>query len=185
MNFSKHLEIKEIIKDRHAFLSPSKYHWLRYDDERLEQAFMNSRASEMGVRLHEFASEAIQLGVKLKGTRDALSCFVNDAIGFRMESEQLLYYSEYCFGTADAISFRKDVLRIHDLKTGVSKASFDQLKVYAAIFCLEYRVKPCEIGTISLRIYQHDGYEESFVESGEIDAIILTIQHHNEFIKSL
>lgn len=63
--------------------------------------------------------------------------------------------SPNCFGTADAICFRKNVLRIHDLKTGEVPAHMEQLMVYAALFCLEYRYKPSEI-EMELRIYQHD-----------------------------
>jgi hypothetical protein len=79
--------------------------------------------------------------------------FVNDAIGFKMTPEQVLYYSDNCFGTADAIVFRNNVLRIHDLKTGVMPAHIEQLMVYAALFCLEYRIRPGDI-EIELRIYQ-------------------------------
>ena len=70
--------------------------------------------------------------------------YVNDAIGFRMRPEQPLFYSENCFGTADAISFdeKKKYLRIHDLKTGVGKVKLDQLLIYASLFCLEYNFKP-------------------------------------------
>ena len=185
MNFAKHLEIKKLLKDKHAFLSPSKYHWLRYDEERLTEVFLNSKASELGTRLHAFASEAIQLGIKTRGTKDALSCFINDAIGYRMTSEQLLYYSEYCFGTADAISFNNNILRIHDLKTGVTEASFDQLKIYAAIFCLEYHIHPRDIGQIDLRIYQFNGYKGLMCIAEEIEEIILIIKHHNDLIKNL
>lgn len=81
--------------------------------------------------------------------------YVNDAVGFKMTPEQPLYYSENCFGTADAISFRKGILRIHDLKTGVTPAHMSQLLIYAAIFCLEYDVMPSEI-QFELRIYQND-----------------------------
>ena len=81
--------------------------------------------------------------------------YVNDAIGFKMTPEQVLFYSENCFGTTDAISFRNNFLRIHDLKTGVTPAHMEQLMIYAALFCLEYRIKPSEID-IELRIYQSD-----------------------------
>jgi hypothetical protein len=81
--------------------------------------------------------------------------YVNDALGYKMKPEQVLYYSENCFGTPDAISFRKNTLRIHDLKTGVTLTSEKQLEVYAALFCLEYKYKPFDI-TIELRIYQND-----------------------------
>ena len=72
-----------------------------------------------------------------------------------MTTEQILYYSENCFGTTDAISFRQNILRIHDLKTGSTPSSIRQLEVYAALFCLEYNMKPGTIG-IELRLYQLD-----------------------------
>lgn len=81
--------------------------------------------------------------------------YVNDAIGYKMTPEQVLYYSENCFGTADAISFRNGLLRIHDLKTGEIPAHMEQLEIYAALFCLEYNVKPGDI-EMELRLYQSD-----------------------------
>ena len=30
--------------------------------------------------------------------------YVNDGVGFKLTPEQILYYSPYCYGTADAIS---------------------------------------------------------------------------------
>jgi hypothetical protein len=81
--------------------------------------------------------------------------YVNDAIGFKMKPEQVLYYSENCFGTADAIIFRNNLLRIHDLKTGVTKAHMEQLEIYAALFCLEYKKRPSDID-MELRIYQNN-----------------------------
>lgn len=81
--------------------------------------------------------------------------YVNDALKYGMEPEVLLYYSKYCYGTADAIGYSDGKLRIHDLKTGVTPAHMDQLKIYAAIFCLEYDVVPGDI-EFELRIYQND-----------------------------
>jgi hypothetical protein len=72
-----------------------------------------------------------------------------------MHPEQILYYSENCYGTADVIAFRRGMLRIHDLKTGVTPTSEHQLEVYAALFCLEYRMRPFDI-TMELRIYQNN-----------------------------
>jgi hypothetical protein len=80
-----------------------------------------------------------------------------------MNTEVVLYYSDKFFGTADAISFRKGtngryILRIHDLKTGkVGKieSHMEQLEIYAALFCLEYKIKPREID-IELRVYKND-----------------------------
>ena len=95
------------------------------------------------------------LGQKLPKSNKTLNMYVNDAIGFKMRPEQVLYYSDNCFGTADAISFRGDILRIHDLKTGVTPAHMNQLLIYSALFCLEYAIKPSEIET-ELRIYQNN-----------------------------
>lgn len=151
MDFNKHFHLE----GRHAFLSASKHHWIRYSEEKLASAFMNAKAKQRGTELHELAHNLIRLGVKLPGNKKTLNAFVNDAIGYRMATEQILYYSDNAFGTADAIVFRRNKLRIHDLKTGVSPASVEQLEVYAALFCLEYGVKPFEI-TIELRVYQND-----------------------------
>lgn len=140
---------------RHAFLSASKYHWTNYDDDKLERVFLAMLAAQRGTELHAFAHDAIRLGVKLPRSQKTLNMYINDAIGYRMKTEQILYYSDNCFGTADAIAFRKSFLRIHDLKTGLTPVSERQLEVYAALFCLEYRIKPFEI-EIELRIYQND-----------------------------
>lgn len=92
---------------------------------------------------------------KVAASKKTLNMYVNDAIGFRMTPEQMLVYSPNAFGTADAVSFKKNKLRIHDLKTGITPASFEQLEIYVAFFCLEYGVKPFEI-EIELRLYQND-----------------------------
>jgi hypothetical protein len=116
---------------------------------------MTALAAQRGTELHDLAHNLIRLGVKLPRTPKTLNLYVNDAIGFRMTPEQILYYSDNSFGTADAISFRKNKLQIHDLKTGTTPTSVRQLEVYAALFCLEYRMKPFDI-EIELRIYQND-----------------------------
>lgn len=151
MKFNSHLGIL----GHHAFLSASKHHWINYDDEKLVTTYTRYLAIERGTKLHDLANQLITLKVKLPRSKNALNMFVNDAIGFRMASEQPLFYSENAFGTADAISFRDNMLRIHDLKTGVSRVSMDQLVIYNALFCLEYDVKPENIST-ELRIYQGD-----------------------------
>lgn len=150
MNFNKHLELV----GQHAFLSASKYHWINYTDEKLERVFVAAEAARRGTDLHALAHEAIRLRVKLSG-RNTVALYVNDAIGYRMTTEQVLYFSPNAFGTADAIAFRKGILRIHDLKTGVFPCSHHQLEVYAALFCLEYGHRPAQI-KIELRIYQND-----------------------------
>lgn len=155
------------LKGLHAFLGASKYHWINYDNQKLIETYSNWRAAERGTELHDFAAQAIRLGQKLQGKK-TISAYVNDAIGFKMTPEQPLFYSENCFGTADAISFKNNFLRIHDLKTGVTPASMNQLFIYAALFCLEYKYKPADIQA-ELRIYQND---EIVVCEPTIDDII-------------
>ena len=149
MNFAKHYNLK----DQHALLGASKYQWIRYSDEKIAELYFATKAKEEGTRLHALASELIELGIKLPDNKKTLNMFVNDAIGYKMNSEQVLYYSLNCFGTADAICFRNDMLRIHDLKTGKTPTHFEQLEIYAALFCLEYDIKPSDID-MELRIYQ-------------------------------
>ncbi|MDD3016637.1 MAG: DUF2800 domain-containing protein [Lactococcus chungangensis] len=151
MNFNSHLDLI----GKHAFLSASQYHWLNYDANKLAVVFNNVQAKERGTRLHSLACECITLGVKLPKVKKTLNLYVNDAIGYKMTPEQILFYSYNCFGTADTICFRQKLLRIHDLKTGDTPASMSQLEIYAALFCLEYNINPKSIG-IELRIYQHD-----------------------------
>lgn len=152
----------QIIFDRHSKLaglhasfSPSSPSWLRYDDDRAIEVYSNKKAAERGTRLHNWAKETIDLGLKQPKSKRTICAYVNDAIGFKMETEVVLFYSERFFGTADAISFRDNVLRIHDLKTGVTPVHMEQLEIYAALFCLEYKVKPKDIRA-ELRIYQND-----------------------------
>ena len=151
MNFNRHYGLE----GKHAFLSASQYHWLNYTDEKLVDRFNNWKATERGTRLHALAAQLIDEGIKLPRTNQTLNMYVNDGIGFKMTTEQILYFSENCFGTADSISFNKDFLRIHDLKTGITPAHMEQLEIYAALFCLEYQIKPGEIG-MELRLYQND-----------------------------
>lgn len=166
MIFNRHSDLQ----GRHAFLSPSNYHWINYDDQRLEARYYSSMAARRGTDLHKLAHEAIRLGVKLAKSNQAMSVYVNDAIGYGMMCEQMLYYSDNCFGCADTIGFNRNKLRVHDLKTGVTPTSEKQLEVYAAIFCLEYGIDPLEIQT-ELRIYQGNEIQ-TFEPPGEL---ILTI----------
>lgn len=175
MIFEAHKELR----GKHATLTPSQPHWLRYSEEQLFQKYVSTYMPMVGTSLHELAETLIKNNLKLKkGDKLAVlshllndgiprsvidmeriygnfMTYVNDAIGFKLVPEQILYYSPYCFGTADTISFRNNFLRIHDLKTGTAPAKMEQLMVYAALFCLEYKIKPGEID-IELRIYQND-----------------------------
>lgn len=168
----------------HALLSASKWHWLNYDDNKLADTWRSSQAVERGTRLHALAAECIELGVKLPKSRKTLNCYVNDAIGFRMTPEQTLYYSDNCFGTADAVSFEKGKLRIHDLKTGSVPAHIEQLLIYAGLFCLEYQVDPAEIET-ELRIYQNDEVVRHEPAVDEMRLVVDKIIHADEVVSRL
>jgi len=185
MNWNKHSNLV----GKHALFNPSGYSWLNYgtDEESLELIFRRYKAqyaTVIGTTLHEYAEKRIKYRLRMYKTDkndvmmylldkglpmsvidldskfDNLKRYVNDAIGFQMDSEVLLYYSDNCFGTTDAIYFRDKELRIHDYKSGVTPAHIEQPLIYSALFCLEYGVKPMDIST-HLRIYQSDEIIES------------------------
>ena len=180
MNFLKHSDLA----GKHAFLSASKYNWINYDDEKLVRTYKKQQAVYQGTLLHDLAYRCISLGQKLPDIQKTLNMYVNDAIGFKMTPEQVLFYSEHCFGTADAISFRNKELRIHDLKTGTSKTHMEQLMVYAALFCLEYKKKPGNI-KIELRIYQNNEILIHNPEADEIGPIMDKIIRFDKLIKEI
>lgn len=180
MNFKTHSELE----GQHAFLSASKYHWINYDSAKLSETYLKFLATQKGTQLHEFAKQCILLRQKLPRSRKTLNMYVNDAIGFNMTPEQPLYFSPNCFGTADAISFKNDFLRIHDLKTGVTPTSEHQLEIYAALFCLEYHVKPFDIST-ELRIYQSDEIRQYFPAPDDIFGIMEKIIDFDKQIDQL
>lgn len=204
MNFITHHELR----GKHALLAPSQPYWLDYSEDKLYQKFLSNYAQSMGTSLHELAETLINNSVKLKKTdknvvlvhllkdgipRAAIDLdriynnfvtYVNDAIGFRLTPEQPLMYSEYCFGTADAISFKQNLLRIHDYKSGTTPAKMEQLLVYAALFCLEYKFKPGEIET-ELRIYQNDEIIVHNPGADEIAPIMDTIIRQDKIIREL
>lgn len=164
MNFNRHSRLE----GQHAFLGASKYHWINYDTDKIVEVWKKAQAVKRGTEMHDLACRLIKLGVKLPKSKKTLNLYVNDAIGYKMTPEQILYYSPLAFGTADAISFRDDKLRIHDLKTGTVPASMYQLEIYAALFCLEYDYKPSDIQT-ELRIYQTN---EVLIHSPDVDEIV-------------
>lgn len=167
MQFNKHYNLE----GSHAFLGASKYHWINYDEEKLIASYNNFLAAQKGTELHDFAAQCIKLGQRLPKSHKTLNMYVNDAIGFKMVPEQVLYYSDNCYGTADSIIFKDNLLRIHDLKTGTIPAHMEQLLVYAALFCLEYKVKPGII-SMELRIYQSDDILVANPQADEIVPII-------------
>lgn len=196
MIYNQHLNLN----GKHAFLGASVYRWLNYDENKLLESYANSKAQEVGTALHDIAASLIKNKMKLShGPKDKkwvnyllnqkgflnkffdidrifdnLVNYVNDAIGFLMDQEVLLYYSDNCFGTTDAIRYdeRTNILRISDLKTGVSPVHMDQLEVYAALFLLEYG-KELNINLsdlrIELRIYQNGDILYLDTEDHEID----------------
>lgn len=176
MHFRQHYELK----GKHAILSPSKYSWIRYDDEKFDQFLISSFATVRGTMLHDLAAKCIEAKQRLPESGETLCMYVNDAISFGMQPEVALKYSDECFGTADAILFDEQTrtLRIHDLKTGVTPAKMDQLMIYAALFLLEYgdRLGNTLDISIELRIYQNNDvltYNPTFSEVNEIMEVII------------
>jgi hypothetical protein len=165
MRFNKHTNLE----GKHSFLAPSNPAWLRYDDDKLARRFMEHLATLRGTREHIFAAEAIRLGHRMEDKQKTVNMYVNDCIGWRMIPEVGLYWSDFCFGTADAIRYTpsQQLLRISDLKTGRTPTSMDQLVTYAALFCLEYEYKPFDMVT-ELRIYQHNKIKLHIPEPDEV-----------------
>ena len=180
MIFNRHSNLEGL----HAPFSASQASWLRYDDEKALEVYTSKKASEMGTRLHEWAKKTIDLGLKQPRSKKTIYSYVNDAIGFKMDTEVVLFYSERFFGTADAISFRDGILRIHDLKTGKIPAHIEQLEVYAALFCLEYKVKNSDID-MELRIYQNDEILYHNPTAEDIILIMDKIVHLNKLLEKL
>ena len=180
MFFNRHTNLEGL----HAPFGASKSSWLRYSDEKIVEVYNNLQAAEMGTRLHEWAKQTIDLGIKQSRSKKTIYSYVNDAIGFNMSTEVVLFYSENFFGTADAISFRNNFLRIHDLKTGRRPVHMEQLEIYAALFCLEYKVKPGDIH-IELRIYQNDEILVHEPTAEDILPIMDKIVHVNKMLEKI
>lgn len=180
MQFNKHYNLE----GSHAFLGASKFHWINYDEEKLIASYNSFLAAQKGTELHSFAAQCIKLGQRLPKSHKTLNMYVNDAIGFKMVPEQVLYYSDNCYGTADSIIFKDDFLRIHDLKTGATPTHMEQLMIYAALFCLEYKVKPGLIG-MELRIYQNDDITVLQPQATDILPIIDKIVTFDKLIKKI
>jgi len=182
MKFKKHYDLE----GKHAFLGASQSSWLNYDLDHLRSRWINEQAKIHGTKIHALAATLIEENINLPRNRKTLNAYVNDAIGFHLEPEVLLYYSDNVFGTADAIRFdeKKRFLRIHDLKTGATKVHMEQLLIYAALFCLEYSIKPSTI-QCELRIYQNDDVQVYNPEPEEIILIMDKIIEFDNFIDKL
>lgn len=180
MNFHKYSNLEGL----HAPFSPSQPSWLRYDDAKATEVFQNKKAAAMGSRLHAWAKETIELGLKQPKSKKTIYAYVNDAIGFKMDPEVVLFYSPRFFGTADSICFRNNILRIHDLKTGKTPVHMEQLEIYAALFCLEYKIKPGEI-EMELRIYQNNEIVVHNPTAEDIVPIMDKIVHLDKLLESI
>ena len=183
MKFNIHKNLEGL----HAPFSASQSAWLRYDDDKVVDTYNNKKAAELGTKLHDWAKKTIDLGIKQPKTGKTLYAYVNDAIGFRMQTEVVLFYTERFFGTADAICFRNNTLRIHDLKTGkVGKieSHLEQLEVYAALFCLEYKIKPGDIN-FELRVYKTDEVAVHKPTAEDIVPIMDKIVHLDKLLEKL
>lgn len=180
MNFNNHSDLE----GKHAFLGASKYHWLGYDQDTVAQVYLNQMAAAYGTRLHALAKELIELRIKLPKSKKSLNEYVNDAIGYRMKPEVVLFYSYNCFGTTDAIAFSKNLLRIHDFKSGSTPASMKQLLIYDALFCLEYGVDPFSID-FENRLYQLDEVTVCNPTGEDIKPIMEKIVEFDKIIESI
>lgn len=209
MNWNDHFRLE----GKHAFLSASKYQWLNDDDEQFLARIKASYSTTIGTILHDIArtyikhqfkmnrndKKSVQLTLLEKGIPrsvlnmydfdrmfDNLAAYINDAYGFRMDPEVVLYYSDNCFGTADAISFseRDKILRIHDYKSGTNPAHIDQLEVYAALFCHEYKKDPEKI-TTELAIYQNCEVLTDSPEPEEIRQIMDCMHDRSDLLEDI
>jgi hypothetical protein len=165
------------LEGQHAFLSPSSYHWINYDEEKLAFRYKALKAALEGVEHHRYAAICIEEGIVQDNETTTVGLYINDCIRYKMHPEMVLFYSPTAFGTTDAIAYRYRVLRISDLKSGVTRTSEHQLEVYAALFCLEYEIDPFSLRGIELRIYQ-DGrvrkYEgDPYLIKGIMDKIVM------------
>lgn len=182
MNFNKHLELE----GKHAILSPSKPYWLNYSQDQMINYLRSQRAAQEGTELHEIAAALIRKGLKLRGSTQTLTAYVNDAIGYGMSPEVALKYSDVCFGHADAADFSHGLLRIHDLKTGSGPVHMEQLEIYAALFLLEYEralgVNPLNT-KVNLRIYQNDDIQEYSPDKDRMESLIYGIKEREAWVQ--
>lgn len=180
------------LEGTHAFLSPSTYAWLNYDDDKIIEAYRRHRAKVRGTLMHDLAKTCIRAGIPIGDINSedlgikTLGMYVHDCRIQRMDTEVVLFYSMNAYGTADAIRFDEENRRLYifDLKTGVTATSFRQLEIYAAYFCLEYHV-PVDSITYELRIYQNGDVRFERPDPSVIERIIGIVQRFDERITKL
>lgn len=202
------------LEGKHALLSPSKYHWIFDNDEDFEKRFCSAYLADIGTLLHNIARKHIKYGYRLgkndkrsvivelldsgipikvinyidfDGMYENLCSYVNDAISYRMSPEVILYFSESCFGTADALVYdeKKRFLRVHDLKTGSVQARMEQLYIYTALFFLEYKFLKVADTEIELRIYQKN---DILLDNPSVDTIVPImdkIKHFSDIVNGI
>lgn len=207
MIYNEHSELE----GKHAVLSASKHSWLNDDDEKIFQRYVSSFSTSIGTLVHDYARKKIRHRLPMEdhpSEKNALLLYlldngipfqvidldrlfynlmpyVNDAIGFKMRPEQILYYSDYAFGTADALVYWRGILRIHDLKTGTAAVSMDQLMIYAAYFFLEYKKQVnFQKSRTELRIYQNNEVLCHTPTNQEIYGIMEKIIHGDAVIEN-
>lgn len=208
MIFHKH----DDLEGRHAFMGASQHSWVNWDEEKTINSYRNSYAQRVGTVVHSLAADLIKNDIRIgKSSKQLVQLelsrnyippdvydissltnnlipYVNDGIGFRMTPELVLKYSDNCFGTTDSIVYneKKKELRIHDLKTGVSPASMDQLLIYASLFFLEYSKELAlnvdDVKT-ELRIYQQEEVAIYIPSPEEIMQWMEAIILHDDWIK--
>lgn len=172
------------LKGTHALFSASKPAWIRYDIQKMREAVAAKKASDRGTELHALAEMHIKNMIRMPRTNKTLDRYINDAISYRMTPEQVLYFSPFFYGTADAIDFdeQRGTLRIHDLKTGKGPTHMEQLLIYAAFFCLQTGVRPSDIEAV-LRIYQNDDIQEMHATASDIVPIMEQAKKFNDIIR--
>lgn len=69
MNFVNHSKLSGL----HAPFSPSQPVWLRYSDEKAITVRQNKKAAELGTRLHAWAKETIDMGIKQPRSKKLLN----------------------------------------------------------------------------------------------------------------
>lgn len=173
------------LEGQHAFLSPSTYHWINYDEEKLRFRYKTMRAALEGMEHHRYAAICIEEGIVQDDETTTVGLYINHCINYKMAPEVVLFYSPNSFGTVDAIAYRYRLLRISDLKTGVTRTSVHQLAVYAALFCLEYGIDPFSLRGIELRIYQDAIVREYEGDPNFIKGIMDKIERFDEILNRL
>ena len=74
MNFNRHFKLE----NAHAPFSASTPTWLNYDVEKAIAVFNNKKAAEMGTKIHAWAKQTIDLGIKQPKSKKTLYQYILD-----------------------------------------------------------------------------------------------------------